>query len=499
MKKCIECDNILEQAQKFCSYCGCQQPELKSTKESTNYTASIGDKNVVSGNIIGKNEEFNISGPTTINKIEDETKKFITCAVSGQHLLRGRDNIVNCPKCKSDVSQTYYNMTALRCFNCDKEAYQRYSDVVDLVLSDGVIDSSERAQLNALATNLMIDSETQLKIEFDVKDRLTQQKFADAIGGNNELSGYYKIEFQKAKASIFQEGQMKSAFETLYKIHLDNISHDEVAFYYFMLKGLIYPKAYIDELAHSSIRTIDIFWEDFWSFLPGLKVNMPEDSFKRLSHNKVRFSNEIDSLVFGEVLMYINLFNATNDEAYLREAKSVYSSIDDGVRGSLTQLYQFVGYLFLNEGFNNPTTVEKLDSEQIFYYLHVIGSKHKENPNLDDQTTTKNNFNTLSKPLLHTLSILDIDYTEQMTNNFNQALENFNAPKFNSISTQFPNNKKYYFVKDGLQLGPFSSQEITNFIQLHEFTKDTLVWYNGLDDWKIASQVEDLKKLFQHQ
>ena len=153
----------------------------------------------------------------------------------------------------------------------------------------------------------------------------------------------------------------------------------------------------------------------------------------------------------------------------------------------------------MNEGFNNPTTVEKLDSEQIFYYLHVIGSKHKENPNLDDQTTTKNNFNTLSKPLLHTLSILDIDYTEQMTNNFNQALENFNAPKFNSISTQFPNNKKYYFVKDGLQLGPFSSQEITNFIQLHEFTKDTLVWYNGLDDWKIASQVEDLKKLFQHQ
>jgi predicted RNA-binding Zn-ribbon protein involved in translation (DUF1610 family) len=106
MNICSYCGYSLELNVKFCPECGSKQPEQTLQDKKSDYSASVGDKNVISGNIIGKSEEFNISGPATINKIEDETKKFITCAVSGKHLLRGRDIVVNCPKCKSDAYLT---------------------------------------------------------------------------------------------------------------------------------------------------------------------------------------------------------------------------------------------------------------------------------------------------------------------------------------------------------------------------------------------------------
>ena len=51
--------------------------------------------------------------------------------------------------------------------------------------------------------------------------------------------------------------------------------------------------------------------------------------------------------------------------------------------------------------------------------------------------------------------------------------------------------KQYYISNSGKEEGPFSLKELEN----QKITNDTLVWYDGLEDWKAASELEDLNEL----
>ena len=51
--------------------------------------------------------------------------------------------------------------------------------------------------------------------------------------------------------------------------------------------------------------------------------------------------------------------------------------------------------------------------------------------------------------------------------------------------------KQYYISNSGKEEGPFSLKELEN----QKITNDTLVWYDGLEDWKSASELEDLNDL----
>lgn len=52
--------------------------------------------------------------------------------------------------------------------------------------------------------------------------------------------------------------------------------------------------------------------------------------------------------------------------------------------------------------------------------------------------------------------------------------------------------KKYHYTKEGNQFGPISIEELKD----EKITKETMVWYEGLDDWVKAGEVEELKSLF---
>ena len=51
--------------------------------------------------------------------------------------------------------------------------------------------------------------------------------------------------------------------------------------------------------------------------------------------------------------------------------------------------------------------------------------------------------------------------------------------------------KSYYFIKDGSQQGPFSLSELKN----QDITRDTEVWFYGLEDWTKLSAIEELEEL----
>lgn len=375
MSNCINCSFSLELNVKFCPECGTKQPETSNEKKDTSYSASIGDKNVISGNIIGKSEEFNITGPATINKIEDETKKFITCAVSGKHLLRGRDIVVNCPNCKSDVSQESFNLSASRCLNCDNKAYLEYSNKLDMILSDGIIDALERIELDIFALNLKLENTTKYKLETEAKDRNAIANLNAISSKNNELSGFYKIQFKKAISLIFEVQDLSGALSILSSIHKENIFHDETAYLYFLIKAIHTPTEYINVYDSIDNRSTDIYWEDYWAFIPYIQLGNLDAGFKIINLNKARFSKNYNDIIFSEVIAYILLFIKSGENDYYTEAKDVYSSIGRDIKKPLFQFDDLLNKLLNNLKSEWDIISTDFNLQEIFFYCHVLGGK----------------------------------------------------------------------------------------------------------------------------
>ena len=52
--------------------------------------------------------------------------------------------------------------------------------------------------------------------------------------------------------------------------------------------------------------------------------------------------------------------------------------------------------------------------------------------------------------------------------------------------------QKFYIHKDDQQQGPFSIDELKDL----KITRDTMIWFEGADNWKKAVEVDDLKEIF---
>jgi hypothetical protein len=52
--------------------------------------------------------------------------------------------------------------------------------------------------------------------------------------------------------------------------------------------------------------------------------------------------------------------------------------------------------------------------------------------------------------------------------------------------------KKYFYIKDEKELGPFELEELKS----EHIKRDTLVWFQGIKDWTKASDVSELDELF---
>lgn len=52
--------------------------------------------------------------------------------------------------------------------------------------------------------------------------------------------------------------------------------------------------------------------------------------------------------------------------------------------------------------------------------------------------------------------------------------------------------KKFYYVKEGQSIGPVTKEELIGNLK-----KDTLIWFEGMNNWIKASEVSELASLFQ--
>ena len=78
-------------------------------------------------------------------------------------------------------------------------------------------------------------------------------------------------------------------------------------------------------------------------------------------------------------------------------------------------------------------------------------------------------------------------------NQFNQTGNNLNT---NPTPPPIPNQKKYFFVVNGVHSQPFLLTDLPKLISEGMVKQDTLAWTEGLQDWVKAVEIEEIQKLF---
>lgn len=77
-----------------------------------------------------------------------------------------------------------------------------------------------------------------------------------------------------------------------------------------------------------------------------------------------------------------------------------------------------------------------------------------------------------------------------MMNNMGQQMQN-------AMNTPPPMpNIQYYVSVNGAQAGPFNLQQLQQMAQTGQLTKDTYVWKQGMAQWELAGNVQELSSLF---
>ena len=54
----------------------------------------------------------------------------------------------------------------------------------------------------------------------------------------------------------------------------------------------------------------------------------------------------------------------------------------------------------------------------------------------------------------------------------------------------------YHVVVNGKATGPFDAKTLVQMVAAGQITADSLVWKSGMEQWKNAGKVEELKPLF---
>ena len=83
---------------------------------------------------------------------------------------------------------------------------------------------------------------------------------------------------------------------------------------------------------------------------------------------------------------------------------------------------------------------------------------------------------------------------QQMVKSMNNSMQNMHVPgAMNPM--QESQQKFFYAMIEGNQMGPFSEQELTRLITDKRIVKETYIWMPGLPDWKIAEKIPEVLKL----
>ncbi len=83
--------------------------------------------------------------------------------------------------------------------------------------------------------------------------------------------------------------------------------------------------------------------------------------------------------------------------------------------------------------------------------------------------------------------------SQQMANAMNPTLQNSNTQQNKVIAPPIPTVTNYFYANNNQQVGPVTIEQLQNLFASRNINKETLIWKQGMDNWKALKEVEELK------
>ena len=214
-RKCPSCGNIVGEGALFCQFCGTRLDGKKAPTASDGF--SMGDKNVIAGDVFGSKEDIHISGNATIVKSTDDTKKLQVCSVCGKHVMATEG--YTCPECGRFVCSSCYDELHGMCIDCR---------LTELEAKETEYTSFLKQVITGPLTELKLDELVRKGCDYEVsceKAKALVNDVLHAVGANIRSSLLSSVErsiVDEVEAEFYEKWDnetTKSCFEKLYPVY----------------------------------------------------------------------------------------------------------------------------------------------------------------------------------------------------------------------------------------------------------------------------------------
>jgi len=341
-KKCIKCGAELSLKMKFCPECGTNQ-EGKSSASSSGI--AIGDKNVISGDVIGKKEEYKVSGNATIVHNEDETKKTKKCHICGSivQIIQGYE----CSYCGEFTCSDCFDTENKICSECaetsKKSNIEKYKATLkEFVWNDGKIDIEEREELVKLQKKFGITDEQAADFE-------KQEKQAYFGSNVNELTTFEKINLEKAEKFFYEEGSFNEAFEFIKQIYQNHKTDRKVLDLYFPILAEVNPKKLKEIKEYLSFDNLQLYLALIRIAIKNEELNEAE----RLLKITEKMWTENTLVKCHQILFYIAMYKKVQQKEFLNKVNELSQNLGE-TNDKLELSWQMYTQLVVNDVNGNP-------------------------------------------------------------------------------------------------------------------------------------------------
>ena len=311
VKKCVSCGAELSLKMKFCPECGTNQDG--STPKSSGF--SMGDKNVIAGDVIGSKEETHISGNATIIKNEDQTKQVKKCHICGSFIpvVDGYD----CPECGEFTCEDCFDLSKRICKSCEKNKLQnneeKFIEALKEFFKDGIIEANERREIESLKVKYGISTEKANALEQELKPKTEKINF----------STIEKLNLTEATEIFYEQGIAKKSYELLEPIYKAHPYSEEVLNIY--LPVLI--KTDIEEakkiISKSNIDILSMYMAEIKIAIIKKDLDLAE---RKLKQAKQLWQSNM--LKYYEAWFYLELAKFTGKDTFVSNAEEIANNFD---------------------------------------------------------------------------------------------------------------------------------------------------------------------------
>ena len=362
MTKCQNCGTMNEDDSKYCSECG---NELKKKKASVSvshstvsgdiYATSDGaspdgssisiEHSAVMGNIIGKKEEHNYYGNTTI--VKDDTKTLLTCSCCGKSILKSET--VTCPSCGSVVCNDCFDTERKLCKKCIDERKKQYKEEFSQY---DVIPVEVRKKLDSLKKQLKLNDEEVSAIE-------NKGKTADS---DDALSADEKRLIHDIVFGFFSNFKTIREIFREYGKDIKPKTPENLEWAYKKIESVYKKHPYNTEIA----ELYALFSATFSDLIPNCNPEKVSTDLPGKLGADVLYCSRHRDLPSAEKALnkLIETYDESDYELYIATAKIVYGNF------MFSKTRQIDYLVMMEEGCNGVLLVDESTTVYLFYRLH---------------------------------------------------------------------------------------------------------------------------------